>query len=145
MKLTTVKPRQVTSYDPFHQLVNEFFPVSRISRPRSQTSRVATNILEFDDYFELQLAIPGFSKDDFVIEIKDDQLHVSLKQNENEVTEENYRSREFNYKSLDRYWNLSDQIDQSTVKAQYEHGILKLTLVKKEEAKKQAPRTIEIL
>jgi len=103
-------------------------------------SQPSVNIKEAEDLFLLELAAPGLKKEDFNIEIEQDQLILSA---EKESTKEEYSRREFNYSSFTKTFHLDQTIDSDKISAQYEDGILSMTLPKKEEAKKETKR-IEI-
>lgn len=47
------------------------------NRPRRRLGEPALNIKETDTSFEVELAVPGFSKEDFDVTIEDGCLHVS--------------------------------------------------------------------
>jgi len=143
MKATAVRPSKQHRVDPITHLFDELFTPYHKQRRTASTSRVAMNVLEFDESYELQLAAPGFSKENFKLEIEDHHLLVSLLKPEIEQ-KGTYSRREFNYGSFTRKWELSDDIDQESIGASYVNGILTVTLRKKEEAKKLAPRSIEI-
>ena len=97
----------------------------------------AMNVKEHEDDFEIELAAPGFDKTDFEISLKDDILEVAAeKKAAQEEKEDEYTRKEFNYRSFRRSLQLPKTVDDSKdVKASYENGILKLQLMKKEEAK----------
>lgn len=110
-------------------------------------NRPSVNIFESDDSFGIELAAPGLSKEDFKIKVEKDQLIISASKEgstNNSDSKTKYRRREFNFQSFRRSFHLSDQIDTDKINAQYENGILRLTLDKKEEAKEKEPRTISI-
>lgn len=105
----------------------------------------ALNIKEHNKDFEFELAAPGFNKKDFNVTIEDDVLHISgKKEEEKEVKENEYARNEFNYKSFQRSMMLPTSVDlDQDVKASYKDGILKLKLLKKEEAiTKEAPKKV---
>ncbi len=106
----------------------------------------AMNVKENKDNFEIELAVPGFSKKDIEVTLEDDLLHICAKQSKEEVEEEeNYTRREFNYSSFDRKLQLPDNVDQNEkVKAKYKDGILTLNLMKKEGAEEPPKRVIDI-
>ncbi|MBQ4820940.1 Hsp20/alpha crystallin family protein [Aquimarina sp. MMG016] len=106
----------------------------------------AMNVKENEDNFEIELAVPGFSKKDIEVTMENDTLHICAKQSKEEVEEEeNYTRREFNYSSFDRKLQLPTSVDQNKkVKAVYKNGVLKLDLLKKEEAKEPPKRVIDI-
>jgi HSP20 family protein len=105
----------------------------------------AVNIKENEKDFELELAVPGRKKEDFHIEVDENVLTISSESKKEEnVTEENYTRREFAYSSFKRAFTLPEMIDEGNIKANYDNGILKFTLPKKEEALPKPKRMIEL-
>ena len=108
-------------------------------------STPAVNIKENDDSFELELAAPGLNKKDFKVEVNDDLLTISFEQKtENEVSEENYKRREFGHQSFKRSFTLPESVNSDKIHAQYESGVLNLVIPKSPEAQPQPVRTIKI-
>ncbi len=107
----------------------------------------AMNVKENDDDFEIELAAPGFLKDDFNVIIDNNGLHISAessKKEEKEI-EDGYLHKEFSYNSFKRSLRLPENINQNEeVKAKYKNGILKLSLLKKEVAKVLPEKVIEV-
>ena len=116
---------------------NDFFS-RRMSDP-------AANILENPETFQLELAAPGMNKDDFKIHLENNTLTVSAEM-EDEKREEgkNYTRKEFYYGSFSRSFTLPKIIDLDKIKADYENGVLKVILPKKEEAKLEVKKEIRI-
>jgi HSP20 family protein len=106
----------------------------------------SVNISEDNDHVIMEVAAPGLDKKDFKVAIDKDQLIVSAeKEAQTEEKEEGkWTRKEFNFQSFKRSFHLSDKIETEKISAEYHHGILKLVLPKKEEAKPKAPATIEI-
>ncbi len=107
----------------------------------------AVNIEEKEDRFSLELAAPGKSKKDFNIELDNELLTISSEIKEENKTEDNKRQftrREFSFESFKRSFTLPDSIDTSKIKASYKNGILIVDLPKREEAKTQPKRMIDI-
>ncbi len=106
----------------------------------------AMNVKENKDDFEIELAVPGFSKKDIEITMEDEMLHICAKKRKEEVEEEEgYTRREFSYNEFDRKLQLPASVNQNEdVKATYKNGILTLNLIKREEAKEQPKKVIEI-
>ena len=75
----------------------------------SQNQFPAVNIKENEDSFEILLAAPGLNKEDFSIEIDENILKISseFKQNE-EVKDEKFSRREFNFSSFKRAFTLPE-------------------------------------
>ena len=69
-----------------------------------------------------------------------------LSEQKQEVKEENdnYTRREFKLASFRRTFTLPETVNVESISAEYTDGILKLTLPKKEEAKKEGPKKITI-
>lgn len=107
----------------------------------------AMNVKEHDEDFEIEFAAPGFSKKDFEVTIDDNILNVcGEKKKEVEEKDDDYTRKEFSYNSFKRSLSLPKTVNiNQDVKATYKNGILKLNLQKKEEAKEQAKKVIEVL
>jgi HSP20 family protein len=111
------------------------------------TSIPAVNIMETEDSFKVEVAAPGMSKEDFSIELDNDVLTISSekkKENESRDDEGNYTRKEFSYTNFKRAFSLPDSVDSSQISAAYNNGVLEISLPKKEEARVQAKRMIEI-
>ena len=95
--------------------------------------RPSTNILESEDAFTVQLAIPGYSKKDINISVDKDILTIA---SEKEVEENaNFTRMEFETGSFSRSFTLPESIDIDGIKADFKNGILVITLPKMEEVK----------
>ena len=93
----------------------------------------ATNVVENENGYELELASPGLSKEDFKISVENNVLTIS---SEKETTEEhkdkNYTRKEFVLNSFSRAFTLPKSVDVEKIKAEYKDGILKVDIPKKE-------------
>ncbi|MEZ5047158.1 MAG: Hsp20/alpha crystallin family protein [Chitinophagaceae bacterium] len=99
----------------------------------------AVNIEENEDHYLLQVLAPGLSKNDFSIGIEKDILTVSYEKNEEKVEEKKtFIRREFSSNSFSRSFTLGEKIDAENIEANYENGILKITLAK---SKKEVPQS----
>lgn len=130
-------------------LVNEILNEELPSTLRSNFNRGMTlpkvNIKESPESFEVQMAVPGFKKDNFNISIENEELLISAEVKEDkEGTGEEFTRREFSYASFQRSFVLPETIDGDKIKARYEEGILSVMLPKKEEAKPKPARTIKV-
>ena len=106
----------------------------------------AMNVKEHEDDFEIEFAVPGYSKEDFEVSIEDDILYVSAdKSMENMEDEDGYTRREFSYSNFQRTLQLPKSIDTAKdVKANYKNGVLHLKLMKDAEAMQSRRKEIEI-
>lgn len=99
-------------------------------------SYAAVNVLETETAFKIELAAPGFDKQNFTLHVENDQLTIEAKRETNEEeTNERYTRREFRLASIKRSFKLPKTVNQDAINAVYENGILNVTLGKKEEAK----------
>lgn len=93
----------------------------------------AVNVKENDDSFEIEVAAPGYQKQDFKVDILNGMLTISAEnQNQQEEEYENYTRREFSYSSFTRSFTLPEMVKEEDIKAKYENGVLHLTLQKSE-------------
>lgn len=126
-------------------LMNDFFKPDWFGGMDTFNHVPAVNIKENEKDFMLELAIPGFKKEDFNIEIDNDVLTISSEvKKDNEINEENYTRREFSVSSFKRAFTLPETVNADAINAVYEGGVLTLTLPKREEALPKPKRLIEI-
>jgi HSP20 family protein len=143
MSLVIANPKRRVSVDPFEMLIRDFFPGQVVSK--DNPGNVKSNVIELDDQFELEIAAPGYQKEDFSIAVEDNQLVISAKiEHLEDKKEANYRQRQFEVSSFSRTFKLDEKINQELISANFENGILKITLPKKEEAKVQPKKLIEV-
>ena len=96
----------------------------------------AANIIENNDAFVLDLAVPGMKKDDFKVNLDNDLLTISIEKKDEKSDEKvNYTRKEFSYNAFSRSFSLPESIDAEKIKAEYNEGILSINLPKKDEAK----------
>jgi len=96
------------------------------------------NVFETETGLLLELAAPGFQKEDFKLELEKDLLHISAKKNVKELPENvKVRRREFAFTTFERKLRLSNKYDLESITASYENGILQLEVPKKQEPKKE--------
>lgn len=103
----------------------------------------SVNISETENDFKLEVAAPGMKKEDFNIEVNDNVLSISSEKKE-EHKDEKFTRREFSYEAFQRSFTLPKTVDDGNIEASYNDGVLEIKIPKKEEAKKQSPRQINI-
>lgn len=107
----------------------------------------AVNIKESKNDFQVEVAAPGMKKEDFKIELDHNLLSISSEikeEHESENKDNNFTRKEFSFHSFKRSFTLPDSVDNGKIMANYENGVLKINLPKKEEAKIEPKRMIEI-
>lgn len=105
----------------------------------------AVNIKESDEAFHTEMAVPGFSKKDFKIDVEGSYLTISAeKERETNESNERYTKKEFESKSFSRTFNLPENVDEDKIEAVYQEGMLQLTIPKKEKSKPTLKKKIQI-
>lgn len=113
-------------------------PLGRMSVP-------SVNIRETEKTYELEMAAPGYHKNDFNISIEDNRLTVSAeRKQEKEKKEDHYTRREFGYESFSRSFSLPANTSEDDIGARYEDGILRLSISKKETATTKNKKAITV-
>jgi len=137
-------------------LMNNFFDEDLLFRPAlldfyrdfpemQLTSLPAVNVEEAEKEYRFELAAPGLEKKDFKIEIDNNYLVVSSEKKESkEQQNENYRIKEFSYRNFKRSFALPENSVPEKISAQYDNGILKLSLPKKEVTVKKPVKEIKV-
>ena len=140
--LLPANPR--TLFDDFFS--RELFNWGNDNFSSNLTTLPSVNIRENPEDFEVEIAAPGTEKQDFHITLENNLLTISSsKKGLREENSDNYALREFSYQAFTRNFELvKEVVDDEHIEARYENGILKLVIPKKEEAKKQPPRMIEV-
>jgi len=94
------------------------------------------NIVENENAYNLEVAVPGLEKGDFNIKLDGNLLTISAdKKNAPKSETEKVIRKEFGSKAFKRSFTLDEKIEAASIEAKYENGILKLNLPKKEVAK----------
>ncbi|HNX06092.1 MAG TPA: Hsp20/alpha crystallin family protein [Bacteroidales bacterium] len=130
----------------FSDLMNSFFENDSLNFfNRQHCSVPAANIVENENSYELELAVPGMNKEDFRIDVENNMLTISSeKKEENEESNKNYTRKEFVFGSFSRSFMLPKSIDNEKINAEYKNGVLCLHLPKREEEKTKIKRQIAI-
>jgi HSP20 family protein len=113
-------------------LMNEVF--ERQSSETELTYKPAANVREDEKNYAIELALPGFSKDEISISFEDEVLTITAgRQPKEDVKGPKYTWNEFGYKSkFERSFQLPETVNANNISASFENGILLVTLPKKE-------------
>lgn len=121
-------------------LSNEWLPSSTL--PTKQLP--AVNIQETDTSFLLELAAPGFKKEDLQVEVEKDILSISSQSDAAAEEDAQYTRKEYGYRSFRRTFTIPESVDSKKIEAQYKEGILEVKLPKKKEMLQEAKKSIRI-
>lgn len=130
----------LNAWAPVSRLMEEFFASDQDNN--NMYWRPNVDIIENEDSYEIQAELPGMKKEDVQLSIENNVLTISGETSQ-EVKEDrrNYLRVERSYGRFERSFSLSNNVDRDNVRAEFEDGVLKVSLPKAEEAK---ARTIKI-
>lgn len=95
-----------------------------------------TNVAESESQFEISMELPGLTTDDVQLEVEDGCLVVSGEhKNETEAEGKTYHRVERRYGTFRRVVRIPDNVDQERIDANFQNGILTVTLPKSQEEK----------
>jgi HSP20 family protein len=128
-------------------IFNDFFGNEWVER--QSTSSPAVNIMESEKAYKIEIAAPGLTKNDFRIDVHDDnRLIVSVEkrsETKDEDKDSKYLRREFTYNSFRQTMILPDNVDKDKIKAKMEDGVLNIEIPKITKQEKTYPvKQIEI-
>ncbi len=136
------RSNRVANYDPFREL--EEFERS-VFGGSSVMGSFRTDVIDTGDSYELEAELPGFKKEDIKLDIENDILTINAEhsydskdaeKSEGDKTEKsdkskrNYVKRERYYGSYSRSFDVS-AVEVDKIEAEYNDGVLKLTMPKK--------------
>lgn len=128
------------------------FPTRFLDRPLfndaffTNANVPAVNIKEVESEFQIEMAAPGFRKEDLHVDLEDGVLSIwSERKEEKKDENDRYTRREFSFNSFRRSFSLPQVADESKVKATFKDGVLRLSVPKlKEVEKAQSAKEITI-
>ncbi len=108
---------------------------------RHASNMMKTDVQEHDDHYEVDIDLPGFKKDELSLELKDGYLVINavkgLDKDEKEKKTGKFVRRERYAGSMSRSFYVGEDVKQEDIHAQYESGVLKLSIPKMEQKKPQ--------
>ena len=106
-----------------------------------RASRPLANIVEHEGDFTIELATPGFKRENLGLNVKNGVLEITGQVDQTGDVS-NYARKEFEAQPFTKRFGLHESVDVNKVSAHYNDGVLSVTLPKREEEKK---REISIL
>jgi len=127
-------------------MLDDFFSSEFTDFPKfRQTANLPkVNIAELENAYRIEMAAPGFEKEDFKIDLDNDVLTLSAENKDDETQKISYTKKEFHYSSFKRSFTLPETADVEKISAKYENGILVVEIAKKEEAVLKPKKSISI-
>ncbi|MEL7161040.1 MAG: Hsp20/alpha crystallin family protein [Bacteroidota bacterium] len=97
--------------------------------PRRPKHNVPVNIEETPTDFIAQVFCIGFAKEDVKVQLLNDMIYISgTRKPENEHPD--FLLQEYPVKSFERWFELSEKVDQKAIKASFKNGTLVITAPK---------------
>ncbi len=96
--------------------------------------RPNANITKEESGYRIDLAVPGYDRDDIDITVKDDVLTVEA--NIESDSQNNYK-REFTVDSFRRQWTLPKSTDIEEIDASYKNGVLSVSIPSMKESRRK--------
>ncbi len=136
-----VPSKKVQSWLP--SIINDFLGNEWVAKMTSGSP--AINIIENEKEYRVEVAAPGISKDDFTVNVDNDNLVISMeKKTQNEEKDEKYLRRDFSYSQFRQTMVLPENIDKENISARQEHGVLTVSIPKKEAPETPPAKKIEV-
>ena len=129
------------------EIFNDFFANDWMTRTNSTAP--AINVIEDDKDYKVEVAAPGMNKEDFKVNVTDDNYLVLTMEKKNESKDEDkkrkYLRREFSYHKFEQSLALPENANKDEIKATVNDGILTIDIPKIKTTEKQtAIKQIEI-
>ena len=109
---------------------------------------MSTDVKEMDDGYELLMDLPGFKKEEVQISLENGYLTIQaskgLDKSEEDTDKNCYIRRERYSGMCSRCFYVGDAVTEDDIKAEFRHGILKMTIPKKDKAKIESKKYIAI-
>ena len=141
----------LTRWNPYRDLnslqhrMNRLFDAQFGGREESLTAGAfvpPVDVYEDEHSVQLKLEVAGVAEKDLDIKVENNTLTVSGERKfDKEEKEENFHRVERRYGSFTRSFTLPTTVNTEDIKADYEQGVLKIRLAKRQEAK---PKQIKV-
>ena len=131
----------------FGDLDREMRHMDRRLYGKNAAREMKTDVREHEDHYEVDIDLPGFTKDDITLELENGYLTVTAAKglDKDEATKKGTVIRRERYAgTLQRSFYVGDGLTEADIKAKLEHGVLSLSLPKAEAKKLPEKKTIMI-
>ena len=106
-----------------------------------------TDVHEHDDHYEVDIDLPGFSKDEIDLELKEVYLTVSAAKgvDKDKTDRKGKVIRQERYAgAMQRSFYVGENLTEEDIKASFKNGVLSLNVAKKDQPKLPEKKTIAI-
>lgn len=132
------------------EIFNDFFDNDWMER--TNATAPAINVLENEKSYDIELAAPGMTKEDFNVSLNDEgDLVINMEKKEENKEENNkddkrqghYLRREFSYSKFQQTMVLPDDVEKDKISASVVNGVLKVNIPKLQ--KQEVPEAKKII
>ena len=130
----------------FPSILEDFFGINNFNIVNTNNFLPAVNIKETENSYELQMAIPGKTKKDFLIEFENDVLSISdvMTKSNKLDNKETFPLHEFSYNEFKRSFKIPKIVDRDKISAKYLNGVLHVFLPKLKESISSSKKIVKI-
>ncbi len=130
------KPNRNALDKNFSDIMDEFF--NDVVNDRRGNFVPSIDISETENQFLITAELPGMNKDDITISLENGRLAISGERSfENEEKGKTFHRVETKYGSFERSFQLPDNVDEQSISATYENGLLNINIDKSEDKVKK--------
>lgn len=124
-------------FNPIKTFFGDFVPANFTNSPK-------VNVKETDKAYEIEIANPGFGKDDTTIKVEHGVLYVSMtsQSEEGENDGDKYHVKQWSKSSYEESWNLPENVIEDQISAKHTDGVLTITLPKYEDYENESKSRI---
>jgi HSP20 family protein len=131
-----------TIQDRMNRLVQDAYAPSREEGLSTAAFAPPADVYEDENHITLKLEVPGIDEKDLDIRVENNNLIIKGERKfEREEKEENFRRVEGQYGTFVRSFALPSMVDPDSISANYDKGVLSITMPKRAEAK---PKQIQV-
>ena len=127
-------------YPNFSDVFDDLFD-SGVNTTKANT--MLCDIRETENTYEMNIALPGYKKEDIALELKNGYLKVSASAKKEETAGRIVRRERYSG-NCSRSFYVGEDVTEADIQAKFENGILKLSVPKKEAKKVEENKYITI-
>ena len=118
-----------TGFSSYPLNLHNIFETTFANNSRNNVSSVIkttpkANVYRTSNGFSIEIAVPGFTRDEFEMSVDHDVLTISVSGEDTQEEKNNIYSREWSYTSFSRSLMLPDGVVVEQITAKYEAGVL---------------------
>jgi HSP20 family protein len=126
------QPREEKNYHSFlRTFYGDFMDIETCSNNPQLTVPLQTNVVETKNSYRIQVALPGYARDQIRLQVNDDVLLITAEGKIEEIEQYKiYHRQEIFSSSFQRSILLPEDINDNDIKARFNDGLLNIELPK---------------